>query len=257
MKNHTLPVMVVAAMLSLPPAAFGHFLELIPSADIVSAEGGRTITIEAVFTHPFDRGPAMEMAAPTRFGVRTGATDRDLTAQLEAFKVDGKTAFRARHTFTEPGDYVFYMAPAPYWEAAEGKSIIHYTKVVVDAFGGEEGWDTVVGLPVEIEPLVRPYGLWTGNAFSGIVRQNGKPVPFATVEVEWKNDGSLTAPADPFITQVVKTDGNGVFTYVMPRAGWWGFAALVDGDKPLPGPDGKPAPVELGGLIWVRTVDMK
>ncbi len=249
--------MIILVTLSMPPAAFGHFLELIPSADIVGAEGSRAITIEAVFTHPFERGPAMEMAAPARFGVRKGKTDRDLTAQLEPFKVDGKTAFRARHTFSEPGDYVFYMTPAPYWEGAEGKSIIHYTKVVVDAFGGEEGWDALVGLPVEIEPLVRPYGLWAGNAFSGIVRKNGQPVPFATVEVEWKNDGSVKAPAEPFVTQVVKADGNGVFTYAMPRAGWWGFAALVDDDKPLPGPDGKPAPVELGGLIWVRTVDMK
>ena len=56
--------------------------------------------------------------------------------------------------------------------------IIHYTKVVVNAMGAEEGWDTLVGFPVEIEPLVRPYGLWTGNAFRGIVKKHGEPVPF-------------------------------------------------------------------------------
>jgi cobalt/nickel transport protein len=43
----------------------------------------------------------------------------------------------------------------------------------------------------------------------------------------------------------------------MPRAGWWGFAALVEEDKPGKGPDGKPATTELGGLIWVQAVDMK
>jgi cobalt/nickel transport protein len=42
----------------------------------------------------------------------------------------------------------------------------------------------------------------------------------------------------------------------MPRAGWWGFAALLDGEK-MDGPKGKPVDVELGALIWVRTVDIK
>jgi cobalt/nickel transport protein len=114
-----------------------------------------------------------------------------------------------------------------------------------------------VGLPVEIEPLVRPYGLWTGNQFRGIVRKQGKPVPFAPVEVEWVNDGSLKAPADPFVTQVIKADAAGQFAYSMPRAGWWGFAALTEGDEPMQGPDGQPAKVEVGGLIWVKTLDMK
>jgi cobalt/nickel transport protein len=110
-------------------------------------------------------------------------------------------------------------------------------------------------LPVEIEPLARPSGLWTGNLFRGIVRHLGQPVPFAEVEVEWVNDGSVTPPDDSFLTQVIKADGNGVFAYAMPRAGWWGFAALVDGPEAT-GPDGRPAATELGGLVWVKATDM-
>jgi len=113
-------------------------------------------------------------------------------------------------------------------------------------------------LPVEIEPLVRPFGLWTGNTFRGIVKKDGKPLPFAQVEVEYYNQGKrVKIPNDAFITQVIKADANGVFSYTMPKAGWWGFAALVQGDQKMPGPDGKPAAVELGGLIWVKTVDME
>jgi cobalt/nickel transport protein len=41
----------------------------------------------------------------------------------------------------------------------------------------------------------------------------------------------------------------------MPRAGWWGFAALIDGPA-AKAPDGKPAKTELGGLIWVKATDM-
>ncbi len=123
---------------------------------------------------------------------------------------------------------------------------------------GKQGWDQLADLPVEIEPLVRPYGLWTGNTFRGIVRRNGKPVPFATIEVEYYNEGQrVKIPGDAFVTQVVKADADGVFSYSMPRAGWWGFAALLDADKQMAGPDGQLADVELGGVIWVKTVDMQ
>jgi cobalt/nickel transport protein len=202
-------------------------------------------------------GPAMEMATPVQFGVLVEGARHDLKSTLKPRKVDGKTAYTAAYRFRAPGDHIFYVEPAPYWEPAEQKMIVHYTKVVVDAFGAEEGWDAMVGFPVEIEPLVRPYGLWTGNLFRGIVRRDGKPVPFAEVEVEYYNKGKrVRVPEGPFVTQVIKADANGVFSYAMPRAGWWGFAALLDGEK-MNGPDGKPVDVELGALIWVRATEMK
>ena len=151
----------------------------------------------------------------------------------------------------------FYLEPAPYWEPAEGVMIVHYTKVVVDAYDAGEGWDAELGLPVEIMPLTRPYALWTGNLFRGVVKKDGHPVPYAEVEVEWINDGSVTPPADAYITQVVKADAGGVFAYAMPRAGWWGFAALTEGDERMKNPQGVLVPVEAGGLIWVHTRDMK
>jgi len=63
--------------------------------------------------------------------------------------------------------------------------------------------------------------------------------------------GAVEAPADPFITQVIKADGNGVFTFGIPRAGWWGFAALMDGD-PIKGKDH-----EVGAVMWIRAHEMK
>ena len=246
---------LLAVLLGAGPAQ-AHFQELIPSADIVAEQGPRSVHLDLVFTHPMEGGPVMAMAPPARFGVVVDGKAKDLKPTLTPKSVSGKAAFEASYTLETPGDHVFFVEPAPYWEKAEGKWIVHYTKVVVD-FAAGSGWDQLVGLPVEIEPLARPYGLWTGNVFRGVVRKNGKPVPFATIEVEWINDGSLKAPADPFITQVIKADASGQFTYGLPRAGWWGFAALVDGDKPAKSPEGKPAKTELGGLIWVRAVDMK
>jgi cobalt/nickel transport protein len=234
--------------------ASAHFQELIPETDILP-DGTRSVRLDLAFTHPMARGPVMEMATPVRFGVAVGGRVETLMDRLKPRVADGRTAFSATYEVKAPGDYVFFVEPAPYWEAAEGKWIVHYAKVVVDA-GSATGWDKPAGLPVEILPLTRPYGLWTGNLFRGQVVKTGRPVPGAEVEVEWRNDGSVRAPSDPFLTQVVKADGQGVFAYAMPRAGWWGFAALVDG-APRPGPGGKPAPVELGGVMWVKTVDMK
>lgn len=238
-------------------AAQGHFQELIPSTDIVTEETGKTVELTMVFTHPMEGGPIMEMAEPVQFGVLVDGEKQDLKPTLKTKEVDGKTTYTASYDVNAPADYIFYIEPAPYWEPAEGKYITHYTKVVVDAFGAEAGWDDMVGFPVEIEPLVRPYGLWAGNAFRGVVKQNGEPVPYAEVEVEYRNaDGEVTVPADPFITQVVKADANGVFDYTMPRAGWWSFAALIDGE-PRQGPDGEEVGHELGALMWVKTVDMQ
>jgi len=246
--------LVLAAAL----AAYAHFQVLLPSREIVTAGGTKEVNLELLFTHPMERGPVMPMGRPAQFGVMVRGEKQDLLQTLEEKRVEGKSAYSATYKVSRPGDHVFYLEPAPYWEPAEGKMIVHYTKMVVNAMGMEEGWDEMVGLPVEIEPLVRPYGLWTGNLFRGIVRWNGKPVPFAEIEVEYYNEGNaVAAPSDPFVTQVIKADGNGAFSYAMPRQGWWGFAALVEGDEKMKNPDGADVPVELGALMWVRTVDMK
>lgn len=247
-------LLAATALLALFPAsAFAHFQEIIPSADVLP-DGGE-VKLDLVFTHPMERGPVMEMAKPKKVGVVYQEKTTDLTAALVEKKVDGKTTWTVSSKLDKPGAAIFFVEPQPYWEQAEKKWIVHYAKVIVDGFASGEGWSTPAGLPVEIEPLSRPTGLWTGNLFRGLVRAEGKPVPFAEVEVEWANDGSIKAPNEAFITQVVKADANGVFAYAMPRAGWWGFAALVDGPD-AKGPKGEAAKTELGGLIWVKATDM-
>ena len=153
---------------------------------------------------------------------------------------------------------MFYMKPKPYWEPAEDCFIIHYTKTVVTAFGDDEGWDKEIGLKTEIVPLSKPFGLYAGNVFQGIVKLDGKAVPFAEVEVEYYNeDGKAKAPTDYMITQTVKADKNGVFTYAVPKAGWWGFAALNEADYQLKLKSGEKKSVELGAVIWIKFHDWK
>jgi len=135
--------------------------------------------------------------------------------------------------------------------------ILHYTKTIVAAFGDEEGWDRPVGLKTEIIPLTRPFGLYAGNVFQGVVMMDGKPVPHSLVEVEYYNkDKKAQAPSDYMVTQVLRADANGVFTWAVPRAGWWGFAALNPSDKKIPY-KGVDKDVELGAVLWVEFLQWK
>ncbi len=251
-------VQAAAVLLALLSASvsWAHFGVIIPSDDIVSKGDDKNIHLRLMFIHPFE-GQYMEMARPKAFGVMINGRKQDLLPALKKKTVKGFSTWEADYRVKSPGDHVFYVEPAPYWEPAEETFIIHYSKVVVDALGMETGWDAEVGLKTEIVPLTRPYGLWAGNVFQGIVKVDGRPVPHAEVEVEYFNeDGKIKPPAEPYVTQVVKADADGVFTYAMPAAGWWGFAALNTADFRLKR-KGREYPVEIGAVIWVRTREMR
>jgi cobalt/nickel transport protein len=236
--------------------SWAHFGMIIPSDDIVSKQDKKEITLQIKFLHPFE-GHYMNMEMPKAFGVVAGGKKENLIHNLKKKEVKGFTTWEASYRIKRPGDYIFFVEPAPYWEPAEETFIVHYTKVIVNALGLEEGWDTDLGLKTEILPLTRPYGLWAGNVFQGIVKVDGKPVPYAEVEVEYYNEeGKIKAPADPYVTQIIKADENGIFTYAMPKAGWWGFAALNTADFKLKH-EGKEYPVEIGAVLWVKTREMK
>jgi len=252
-------------MLAAVPA-FAHFGAVIPSDDIITQADAKTVTLEVKFIHPLEQH-YMEMVKPKQFGVMHGGQKSDLTAALKAAKGGGPdqtgkfTFWTAGYDIRRPGDYTFFVEPTPYWEPAEDLYIVHYTKVCVNALGLEEGWDAPVGLETEIVPLTRPYGLWTGNLFTGQVLLKGKPVPHAEVEIEYLNasPGNISVvlpPADPYVTQVVKADADGIFSYAMPKAGWWGFSALNEADWTIDH-EGMKKTVEIGAVYWVRTRDMR
>jgi len=267
MKRISSVVFFVSLMfLGMASVTWAHFGVIIPSDDIVTKEDAKTISLEVKFIHPME-GHYMEMAKPKQFGVMHKGKKTDLLSSLSQAKGKGADQdqdfafWKAEFAIKSPGDYIFFVEPTPYWEPAEDLFIVHYTKVCVNALGLEEGWDKPVGLETEIIPLTRPYGLWTGNVFQGKVLLKGKPVPYAQVEVEYLNESPgnscrVKAPADPYVTQVVKADANGVFTYAMPRAGWWGFAALNEASWKLKH-EGQNKGVEIGAVYWVRTIDMK
>lgn len=223
--------------------ANAHFLTFIPSTDNVNNQEKSIVKFDAMFIHPFEQ-TGMTMVKPE--GIFLGKEKLPLT---QTTKFEHK-AWQSEYKIKKPGVYQFYVKPEAYFEPAEEKYIVHVPKLIVSAFGLEDGWDEAIGLKYEIVPMVKPFGLYSGNLFQGKVLHDGKAAANVEVEVELYNEFGLKSPSDSHITQVVKTDDNGVFSFVMNHKGWWGFAALIEeGEKEY---KGKMFPIENGALLWIK-----
>ncbi|MGG7091771.1 DUF4198 domain-containing protein [Campylobacter sp. 1BO] len=272
MKKILISSIVAAAFAS---SAMAHF-QMLYTPESALEKGGE-IPLKLVFTHPFADEHTMDMGLQEDKS-RAGVVDfyaihkekkTDLKATLKDAKFTGshnagmgyETAYKARSM----GDHVFVLTPAPYYEANEGAYIQQITKTIVNVAGAPTDWDAELGLKAEIVPLAKPYSIWAGSTFTGIVKSAGKPVPFAEIEVEYLNHdlnvktnttnkkGKVDAPQDSFVTLTIKANEHGEFTFGIPKAGWWGFAALGVG----PDTEYKGKELSQDAVIWVQAKDMK
>lgn len=217
-----------------------HFLTFLPTNDNVSE---KNIKLDAMFIHPFEQ-TGMTMEKPIGIYVNNKKLE-----EKEIKKFDHK-AWSTSYDIKKPGVYKFHVVPQAYFEPDEEKYIVHVPKVIVSAYQREDGWDEPLGLKYEIIPITKPFGMYKGNLFQALVLKDGKPVSNAEVEVEFFNDKGLKAPSAAHITQVVKSDQNGVFSFTVNQKGWWGFAALIEeGQKEH---NGKMYPIENGALLWIK-----
>lgn len=225
--------------------ANAHFLTFMSSTDNIFNQKQIKVNFDISFIHPFEQ-TGMVMEKPEVF---VNSKNNKLNL-IQTIKFNQK-AWSSSYEIKTPGVYKFFVQPQPYFEPSEEKFIFHVPKLIISSFGLEDGWDEPIGLKYEIIPLIKPFGLYAGNLFQGKVLHDGKAASNTEVEVELYNEFGLKAPTDSHITQVVKTDANGVFSFVMNHKGWWGFAALIE-EGELKYTDGKNYPVENGALIWVK-----
>jgi len=235
---------ILFTLLGLTALAQAHFLTFLPSTDNVTDQKEAKVDFDISFIHPFEQ-TGMTMQMPELF-----LESKQNKLKLQETKKFDHKAWKSSYKIKRPGVYKFFVKPQPYFEPAEEKFISHVPKIIISSYGLEDGWDEPLGLKYEIIPMVKPFGVYSGNIFTAQVLHNSKPAANVEVEVELYNEFNLKAPSDAHITQVVKTDANGVFSFVMNHKGWWGFAALIEEGELEH--EGKSYPVENGALLWIK-----
>lgn len=257
-----LAVSLVAGAAIVSTAAQAHF-QMVYTPELLRDRGGE-ITLKMPFTHPAASGHVMDVEAPLEFykirkGKKTDLIDTVKASQWTSAENTGGS-YEADVKLRGLGDHVFVMEPAPYLEASEDIYIQQITKSIVNVGSLPTDWNEELGLKAEIVPLTKPYAIYEGGTFVGVVKGGGKPVPFAEIEVEYMNyapdmennrfseEANMTPPADAFITMTIFADANGTFTFGIPKAGQWGFAALgVGTDTEYKGKE-----LSQDAVIWVQ-----
>ncbi len=253
-------VLLSSSFVSTPTLA--HF-QMVYTPDLVRDRGG-LINLKMPFTHPADSGHVMTVETPEQFYMIKKGKKTDLLADVKPSKWSSADnqgdSYEADVKLRGLGDYVFVMQMAPYMEASEDIYIQQITKTIVNVGGLPTDWNEELGLAAEIVPLTKPYAIFAGGTFTGVVKSHGKAVPFAEIEVEYVNyqpdmknnrfsdQSNIDLPADLFVTMTIFADANGTFTFGIPAAGHWGFAALgVGADTEYNGKE-----LSQDAVIWVQ-----
>ena len=253
-----------AAMLGLAStAALAHF-QLIYTPEAIHERAGE-VPLKLIFWHPMENGHAMGMGEPEEFYLLHRGKKTDLSDTLKPISFEGRegsaAAYDASVKLKRNGDYTLVAVPSPYYEESEDIYIQQITKVLLNKGEVPTDWMEPAGLKTEIVPLNKPYGGLVGSTFSGIVMSDGKPVAGAEIEIEYmaaepdmdRNvPGPVTAEPVPGGAIVAITDANGKFTFGIPKAGYWGFAALGVG------PDTEHEGKELSqdAVLWIHANDL-
>jgi cobalt/nickel transport protein len=224
------------------------------------------VPVKLIFWHPMDNGHVMDMEPPQEFymihnGEKTDLIDTLHPVQFTGGENDG-AAFKGSVPVKRSGDYVLVTVPTPYYEESEDIYIQQITKAFLNRNELPTDWMNPVGLPVEILPLNKPYNILAGSSFTGQVVAQGQPVAGAEIEIEYmaaRPDMESAASTTPIVgpmpggTIVAMSDANGYFTFGVPKAGYWGFAAL--GAGPVTEHEGKK--LSQDAVIWIRAWDME
>ncbi|MGP6085423.1 DUF4198 domain-containing protein [Antarctobacter jejuensis] len=258
-----------AAALALPASALpttgqAHFLLEYTVDTMIDRPGD--VPVKLIFWHPYANGYVMEMARPREFYMIHRGQRTDLLDTLTAVPFTGAentaTAWRGTVPVKRAGDYILVTVPEPYFEESEDKYIQQFTKAFLNRATLPTDWADPVGLPVEILPLTKPYNVLAGGSFTGRVMIGDQPVAGAEIEIEYMaalpdmeaaRASAPTVAPPPGGALVLHTDAQGYFTFTVPRAGYWGFAALAAG--PVTEHEGKE--LSQDAVLWIRAWDME
>ncbi|NMM43073.1 DUF4198 domain-containing protein [Rhodospirillaceae bacterium KN72] len=259
---------VLGAVLAASPVAItgaeAHFQLIYTENTQIEAAGD--VPVKLIFWHPFENGHVMDMGQPIEFYAVHRGEKIDLMDTLKQTSFKGAkneaVAFDAVLPIKRSGDYVLVLNPAPYYEESEDIYIQQVTKAYLNRNELPTDWTEPQGLATEIVPLNKPTNVIAGSTFTGRVLAEGQPVAGAEIEIEYmaaEPDMATNAPKEPTAgpmpggSVVAISDDNGYFTFGIPKAGYWGFAAL--GSGPAKEHDGKE--LSQDAVIWIRAYDIQ
>lgn len=249
-----------------------HFQMIYTPSSNISGDAASVDFILA-FTHPFESGHTMdigknesgEVKGLQEFFAVHKKKKTDLLTGLQPISFssheDSGRGFVCtldkRNGFRGGGDWVLTAVPFPYYEPSEDKYIRQITKVMINKGQLDTDWSNRVaeGYP-EIIPLVKPYDVWTGGVFRGtIVDREGHFVPHGEIEFVYMNyevdtvSSTFTGSAklQKSGTGMILADDRGVFEFIPPRAGYWGFSAGIPGGQPYEGKE-----VAESAVLWIE-----
>lgn len=256
--------------------AFSHF-QMIYTPNSIIDSSTSSVDFILTFTHPFESGLTMDVGKNEAgeikgfqefYSIHKGKkkdlleglkksefTSAENTATSYNFTLDKSSGFRGG------GDWVLVGVPYPYFEAADDGYLQQITKVFINKSSLSTDWSDrcCKGYP-EIMPLVKPYEVFVGGVFSAVAVDNdGKPIPYAEIEYEYINfdvdmkENKFTGEKriEKAGSGMLMANATGFFSFIPPKAGYWGFAALGAGKvKEFSG-----KPMSQDAVIWIEAFD--
>jgi len=257
-------MMTAALALTLVPGLASAHFQLSHTEDTVNDRPG-DVPVKLIFWHPFENGHVMDMGEPLEFYAIHRGEKIDLKDTLTQTTFTGSgneaIAWNGSVPVKRAGDYVLVTVPAPCYEGSEDIYIQQITKTYLNRGQMPTDWTEPQGLKTEIVPMVKPCNVIAGSTFTGRVMSDGTPVAGAEIEIGFMaaepdmatgRAGQPDARPMPGGAVVAISDANGYFTFGIPRAGWWGFAALGVG----PDTEHEGKKLSQDAVIWIRAHDL-
>ncbi len=179
-------------------------------------------------------------------GYTFDGTTFDLTGKLRKEGNRFVLPYRSRRI----GD-TWIVAHVPMTWSTHDETFTETTVRTVIHQGLSRGWETPLGLPLEIVPLNQPYGLLPGDSFRVEVLLDGEPLENTKVYAEKYYSPGLAKPypAESLLTRISRTDGDGIANINLHSPGWWVLFTLYEQDEMSK--DGHTGVATLQDAVWV------
>ena len=237
MKKFIIPAMI--AIMAIAAAAEAHYHVIVPhDYSQWKARKSEKVPMNLIWGHGYEH-IWFDIEKPLSFEViKPGGERSDLMKSISGTMIksvtgEKKKAYKFEYKPTERGDHIFVLDAGWQWDEEDSAWLKDYARAVLHV-QAESDWGREVGLPLEVVPLSRPYGVVKGDALSFQVLHDGDPVSGIRVEREIYNQltpSPDSLPGEEFIAYSAVTGPDGTVAFSFPTSGWHGITAIMETEK--------------------------